>query len=109
MPMPPMRFTVRRLMAVAAVVAVIMGVLVPLVKAIDAANHGPYARAFNQRCQELVDRAGLVGSPESDVVKVLGKPTSVWRYWSVTHLTGNPAADAYLITTHNYAPCSFVS
>jgi hypothetical protein len=106
--MPRMRFTVRRLMAVVAVVAVIMGVLVPILKGIDAANHGPYATAFNQRCQKLADRAGLVGSPESDVVQVLGEPTSVWRYWSVRNLTGSPAAGAYLITTYNYAPCSFV-
>jgi hypothetical protein len=108
MQMSRMRFTVRRLMAVVAVVAVIMGVLVPLLNAIDAVNHGPYATAFNQRCQELADRTGLVGSPESDVIKLLGKPTSVWRYWSVEDLTGRPAAGAYLITTYNYAPCSFV-
>ena len=38
MQMPRMRFTVRRLMAVVAVFAVIMSVLVPLLKAIDAAS-----------------------------------------------------------------------
>ena len=73
----------------------------------DAATHGPYARAFNQRCQRLADRAGLVGSPESDVVKVLGKPTSVWRYWSATDLAGRPVAGADFIATYNYAPCPF--
>src|SRR5215472_8600169 len=105
---PRVRFTVRRLMAVVAVVAVIMAVLVPVLKAIDAMTHGPYARAFNQRCQGLADRAGLVGSPKTDVVKVLGEPTSVWRYWSGMDQTGRPAAGAYIITTYNYAPCPFV-
>ena len=104
MQMSRTRFTVRRLMAVVAVVAVIMGVLVQFLKAVDAAIHGPYATAFNQSCQQLADRAGLVGSPESDVVKVLGKPTSVWRYWSVRDLTDRPAAGAYLITTYNFGP-----
>ena len=80
--LPGVQFSVRRMMAVVAVVAVIMSVLVSLSKAVDAANHGPYTISFNQHCQVLADRAGLVGSPESDVVKVLGKPTSVWRYWS---------------------------
>ncbi len=104
-----MRFTVRRLMAVVAIVALIMGVLVPVLKAIDATYHGPYACAFNQRCQALANRAGLVGSPESDVVKVLGAPTSVWKYRSLVHsITRRPVAGAYLITTYNYAPCSFV-
>ena len=107
MQMSRTRFTVRRLMAVVAVVAVIMGVLVQFLKAVDAAIHGPYATAFNQSCQQLADRAGLVGSPESDVVKVLGKPTSVWRYSSVRDLTDRPAAGAYLITTYNF-PCSFL-
>jgi hypothetical protein len=77
MRLPGMQFSVRRMMAVVAVVAVMMCVLVSLLKAVDAANHGPFTTAFNQRCQELADRAGLVGSPESDVRKVLGKPTSV--------------------------------
>ena len=102
------RFTVRRLMAVVAVVAVTMGVLVPLLKAIDAANHGPYTISFNQHCQELADRAGLVESPESDVPKVLGRPTSVWRHWTKREPLGPPAPGAYLKTTYNYAPCSFL-
>jgi hypothetical protein len=106
---PRVRFTVRRLMAVVAIVAVIMGILAPVLTAIDAIAHGPYATAFNQRCQGLANRAGLVGRPESDVVKVLGEPTSVWRYWSsVDSTTRRPVAGAYLITTYNYAPCAFV-
>jgi hypothetical protein len=109
MPMPRMRLEVRRLMGVVAVVAAIMGILVPLLKAIDAASHGPYTMALNQRCQDLADRAGLAGSPESDVVKVLGEPTSVWRYWSGTDLTGHPAAGAYSITTYNYGLSSLVA
>ena len=48
---PCLRFTVRRLMAVVAVVAVIMALLIPVVKAIDAATHGPYATWFNAACQ----------------------------------------------------------
>jgi hypothetical protein len=71
MRMPRLRFTVKQLMAVV-VVAVIMGVLLPALHAIDAMEHGPYARAFNQRCQWLANQAGLVGRPESDVVKILG-------------------------------------
>jgi hypothetical protein len=95
-------------MAVVAIVAMFMGIVVPVLTAIDAIGHGPYATAFNQRYQGLANRAGLVGSPESDVVKVLGEPTSVWRYWSRIDSTGRPAAGAYLITTYNYAPCAFV-
>ena len=91
-----------------AIVAVIMSVSVSLLKAVDAANHGPYITAFNQRCQELADRAGLVGRSESDVVKVLGKHTSVWRYWSTRDGMDRPAPGAYLITIYNYAPCSFL-
>jgi hypothetical protein len=95
MRMPRMRFTLRRLMAVVAVVAVIMGALIPVLKAIDAIAHSPYAMMFNRRCQALANRAGLVGSPESDVVKVLGEPTSVWKYWSlIDSTTGSPAAGA---------------
>jgi hypothetical protein len=108
MRLPGMQFSVRRMMAVVAVVAVIMCVLVSLLKAVDAANHGPYTTAFNQRCQELANRAGLVGSPESNVRKVLGEPTSVWRRRSQWHTDGRPVAVAYLNTTYNYAPCSFL-
>ena len=109
MPMPRIRFTVRRLMAVVAVAAGMMGVLMPLLNAIDAANHGPHATEFNERCQELADGAGLVGRLESYVVEVLGKPTSVWKYWSATDLqTGQPAAGAHLITTYNFAPSFFM-
>ena len=72
----------------------------------DAFTHGPYATAFNQRCQSLADRAGLVGSPENNVVKVLGKPTWVWKYWSsIDTTTGNPSAGAHFTVTYNYAPC----
>jgi hypothetical protein len=53
------------MMIVVAVVAVIMGVVVPVLEAIDAMAHGPYATAFNQRCQALANRAGLVGSPRA--------------------------------------------
>lgn len=108
MRLPGVQLSVRRMMAVVAIVAVIMSVSVSLLKAADAANHGPYATAFNQRCQELADRAGLVGSAENDVVKVLGKPTSVWRHWSQWHPNGHPAPGACINTTYNYAPCSFL-
>ena len=108
MRLPGVQFSVRRMMAVVAVVAVIMSVLVSLLKAVDAANHGPYTISFNQHCQELADRAGLVGGPESNVRKVLGKPTSVWRYWNRWYPDGHLPARAYLITIYNYAPCSFL-
>ena len=102
--MPRMRFTVRRLMAVVAVVAVILGVLIPVLQAVDAIAHGPNAGVFNQHFEALANRAGLVGSPESGVIKVLGEPTSVWKYWSsIDSTTGRPSAGAYLITTCNYA------
>ena len=108
MRLPGVRFSVRRMMAVVAVVAVIMSILVSLLKAVDAANHGPYTISFNRRCQELADRAGLVGRPESDVVRVLGEPTSLWRSWSQWYPNGRPADGAYLITIYNYSPCSFL-
>src|SRR4051812_4710832 len=72
----------------------------------DSIIHGPYATWYNNRCQELADRAKLIGRPESDVVKVLGPPTAVWKYWSgVWTSTGRPIPGAYLTTTYNYAPC----
>jgi hypothetical protein len=75
---------------------------------IDALYHGPYSAAFNRRCQRVADRAGLLGSPEGNVTRTLGEPTSVWRYWSAVCMeTGRPSPGAYLITTYNYAPCPF--
>ena len=88
-----LRFTVRRLMAVVAVVAVIMALLIPVVKAIDAATHGPYATWFNAACQRA-DEAGLVGRPEADVVSVMGPPTFTYEYESGGGWT----------RTYNYAP-----
>ncbi len=45
MRMPRMRFTVRRLMAVVTVVTVIMGVLIPVLKATDAMRTVPTSRS----------------------------------------------------------------
>jgi hypothetical protein len=109
MRLPRVRFTVRQMMVAVAVVAMIMAVLVRVLTAIDAMSHGPYAKAFNHRSQRLADRAGLVGRPESDLTKILGEPTSVWRYWSAVSMkTRQPSPGAYLVTTYNYAPCSYV-
>jgi hypothetical protein len=94
MRLPRVRFTVRRLMAVVAAVAVIMAVLFPVLKAIDAATHGPYAIWFNGACQRRADEAGLVGRPEKDVISVMGPPTFTYEYESVGVWT----------RTYNYAP-----
>jgi hypothetical protein len=103
------QFTVRRLM-IPVGVAVAATLAVGFIWGIDALYHGPYATALNRRCQRLADRAGLVGSPESDVTKILGEPTSVWRYWSAVSMeTRQPSPGADLITTHNYAPCPYVA
>jgi hypothetical protein len=71
----------------------------------DAFTHGPYATFFNHRCQRLAEQARLVGGPESKVVKVLGTPTWIWKYWSSIDTTGNPSAGAHFTVTYNYAPC----
>jgi hypothetical protein len=91
---PCLRFTMRRLMAVVAIAAVIMAVLIPVLKAIDAATRGPYATWFNAACQRRADEAGLVGRPETDVVLVMGPPTFTYEYESVGGWT----------RTYNYAP-----
>jgi hypothetical protein len=74
----------------------------------DDSCHGPWAVAFNQRCQERAQRADLVGRPERDVPDVMGPASSVWRYWSETDLSGQPVVGASFIVTYNYAPCPFV-
>jgi hypothetical protein len=105
--LPRMQFTVRRLMRRVGV-AVAATLAVGFIWGIDALYHGPYATAFNRRCQRLADRAGLVGRPEGKVLQVLGAPTSVWRWWSMVNTqTRRPSPGAYLVTTYNYAPCPY--
>jgi len=102
------QFTVRRLMMPVGV-AVAATLVAGFIWGIDALCHGPYATAFNWRCQQLADRAGLVGRPEGEVVQVLGAPSSVWRWWSMVNMqTRRPAPGAYLVATYNYAPCPYV-
>jgi hypothetical protein len=81
-----------------AVVASLMAVLLPVLKAIDAATHGPYATWFNGACQRRADEAGLVGRPEMDVVSVMGPPTFTYEYEDVDGWT----------RTYNYAPCGLL-
>jgi hypothetical protein len=87
MRLPRVRFTVRRLMLVVAVLATLalLGLVLP---ALDAASHGPYSTWYNRRCQKIANEAGLVGRPERDVIRVLGAPTYT-----------------YGTRTYNYAPC----
>lgn len=71
-------------------------VLLATLAVLDASHHGPYATWFNRRCQQLADESRLVGSPESDVVSILGRPTF--------HYAGDDDARR----TYNYAPWPFV-
>ncbi len=99
-PAPKKRgFTIWRLMIAVAVVAFLFGVVRPAFLVFDALSHGPFTVAYNRDCQRLADEARLIGKPESEVIKVLGEPTSVWEY---DHPDG-------WTKTFNYAPVSFVS
>jgi hypothetical protein len=113
--MPRARFTVRRMMLRVGVAVAVM-LVVGFIWGIDACYHGPYATAYNWRCQRLADRAGLVGRSEREVVKVLGAPTSVWRWQSPVEITPRlpwpgpssvPTYGDYTVTTYNYAPCPY--
>jgi hypothetical protein len=114
--LPGVPFTVRRLM-IPGGVAVAATLVVGFIWGIDALYHGPYATAFNRRCQRRADRAGLVGRSERAVVKVLGAPTSVWRWQSPVELrprlplpgpSSVPTYGDYTVTTYNYAACPYV-
>jgi hypothetical protein len=76
---------------VMALVGVVLAVVLP---PIDAFFHGPLARRFNQRYQQIADQARLVGRPEADVVTYLGAPTYI------------DASDRDV--TYNYAPISWL-
>jgi hypothetical protein len=95
MRLPRLRFTVRRLMATVAVVAVSLAVVPPVLTAIDAANHGPFATWFNHDCQRRADEAVLVGRPEKDVTAVLGPPSYTYEY---------QGGNGRMTRTYNYAP-----
>lgn len=84
------RLTIRRLMVWVAVIAILLAIVPPVVLFIDAGSHGPYACWYNAHMQRLSDEAGLVGRPEADIVRVLGKPS--YTYGS---------------STYNYCPCPF--
>ena len=111
--MPRVRFTVWRMLVTVAVtivaVTIAASLLTVVLWALDALNHGPYATAFNRRCELLVVQARIVGRPEAEVAKVLGAPSEVWRYWSPENSeTGQPAPGARRVTTYNYAPSPYV-
>jgi hypothetical protein len=112
---PRVQFTVRRLMKPVGV-AIAATLMVVFLWVIDALYHGPYATVFNQRCQRLADRARLVGRSEREVVKILGAPTSVWRWQSPAEIRPRlpwpgpysvPTYGDYTVTTYNYAPCPY--
>ena len=95
MRLPRVRITVRRMMAAVAAVAVTMAVGLPVLTAIDAGTHGPYATWFNRDCQRRADEVSLVGRPEKDVVPVLGPPSYTYEY---------EGSGGRWTRTFNYAP-----
>src|SRR5947209_2272714 len=74
------RLTLRKLILAVALIALLLGVVWPAYRAFDAFHHGPFTRAYNRECQRLADDAHLIGKPESEVLVVLGPPTSIWDY-----------------------------
>jgi hypothetical protein len=64
------------------VIALVLGSLIafPILVWIDNRAHGPYVTWYNRECQRLVDKTGLIGRPERDIVTVLGPPSYVWDY-----------------------------
>ena len=84
MRLPREWFKVKQILLVV-VVAIAAFLLTGFIWGIDALYHGPYATAFNWRCQQLADRAGLVGRPEGEVVQVLGprRPSGGGGAWKI--------------------------
>jgi hypothetical protein len=76
--------------------ALLLGLLIafPFVVWLDNRARGPYVTWYNEECQRLVDKAGLIGRPERDIVSVLGPPSYVWDY-------GDSSGRR---KTYNYAP-----
>lgn len=87
-----MRPWIKVLLRIAAVAA--FAVTLPVLVIIDCFGHGPYCSWYNQRCQELADRAHLVGRPVADIPLILGPPSSIWDY-------GHPEGTR---KTYNYDP-----
>ncbi|MCA9428019.1 MAG: hypothetical protein KC994_23270 [Candidatus Omnitrophica bacterium] len=74
----------------------------------ECTNTGPYVTRYNQRLMALATENNLRGKTESEVEKVLGEPTFVWRRWNKWRMdTGEPTSDAEFIVTYNYAPFRF--
>jgi hypothetical protein len=90
--LPHVRITIRRM----AIVAVTMAIGLPVLTAIDAGTHGPYATWFNRDCQRRADEVGLIGRPEKDVVLVLGPPSYTYEY---------EGSGGRWTRTYNYTPC----
>jgi hypothetical protein len=76
---------------------------------LELTTTGPYTRWYNQSRYDLAVREQLVGRPETDVEKVLGPASDVWRRWTTTNMeTGRPVAGSRFVTTFNYAPFPFL-
>lgn len=70
----------------------------------ESAELGPYTSWFNNRLLAKAEQAQLVGSPADRVVKVLGPPDNVMRFWEVLDADGRPAAHAKFVTTYEHYP-----
>jgi hypothetical protein len=92
----PRVIKVKHLMMLVVAAALCMAVLRPVLLVVDAIGHGPYSTWYNARCHRLATEAGLVGKPEKEVEKVLGKADFVWVY-------DRPDRSR----TYNYAPSVF--
>lgn len=69
---------------------------------------GSYVQEYNQRLMDLAEASSLVGKPEEEIEKALGKPTSIWRNWNPHDMeTGEPEPGAKLTLTYNYFPFRF--
>jgi hypothetical protein len=93
------RFFQRTMVTVVLLIALLL--CVGILSLFEAVGRGPYTTWHNERCEQLSVRAKLIGKPESDVFKVLGHPSSVWKYEDVP---GEPTT-----TTYNYAPYPWVA
>lgn len=90
---------VKHLIMGVAVAAACLGVVRPVLVALDAGYHGPHARWYNARCQRLATQAGLIGKAEGAVEQILGKPGSIWDH-------DQPGGRT---RTYNYAPSPWAS
>jgi hypothetical protein len=70
----------------------------------ESAEVGPYTSWFNNRLLAKAEQAHLVGSSADRVVKVLGQPDNIMRFWEVLDADGRPAIHAQFVTTYEYYP-----